>query len=123
MNCTTKMSVIDTLKSISRGNLTRKVSVRQNDYTGEEVKEINHMIEALSHLILRFKNNHEKLVSALKEVTGNIESVDTRRNVHEALQIAKRDSEFITEDLALFELDNRFRVKQTFAVEMGAIHQ
>jgi len=109
----------NTLKSISRGNLTRKVSVRQSDYMGREGEEINHMIEALSHLILRFKNNHDKLVSALKETTRHIEDVDARRNVDEALQIAKRETEFVTEDLALFELDSRFRVKQTAA---GMIH-
>jgi len=103
-----------TFKRMSAGDLTRKVSVRQSDYMNVEMNKINHMVEGLSHLVFRIRNNYGRLISVLEEAMSQIEDPDARRNVDAAMEIVRKEAKFVTEDLALFELDNEKEGKSVF---------
>jgi methyl-accepting chemotaxis protein len=95
-----------TFKRVSSGDLTRKVFIRKNDFMDTEKNRINHMIDGLSHLVFRIRNNHRRLISVLEEAMSHIEDPGARRSVDSAMEIIRREAEFVTEDLALFEIDN-----------------
>lgn len=103
-----------TFKRMSAGDLTRIVSIRQSDYMNVEMNKINHMIEGLSHLVFRIRNNYGRLISVLEEAMSQIEDPDARRNVDAAMEIVRKEAKFVTEDLALFELDNEKEGKSAF---------
>jgi methyl-accepting chemotaxis protein len=56
---------------VSKGDLTRKIHLRQYDFLKNEALQINAMIDGLSNRVAKIKKENRLLISALKEVTDN----------------------------------------------------
>ncbi len=102
----------NTFKRLLVGDLTQKVSLREGDYMTSEKEKINHMIDGLSYLISRIRNNYEILTLALEEAINHVEDPDARKDVEKAIEFIKKEAQFVTEDLAIFKLDNEVIDKQ-----------
>jgi len=61
----------NSFKRIAKGDLTRKIRLRNYDFLKNEARQVNDMIVGLSHRVAEIKKENNLLVSALKEATDN----------------------------------------------------
>ena len=61
----------NSFEKVSKGDLTRKIQLRQYDFLKNEARQVNDMIDGLSNRVAEIKKENSLLVSALKEVTDN----------------------------------------------------
>jgi methyl-accepting chemotaxis protein len=89
-----------TFKKIARGDLTRKVFLRRNDFHKNEAAQVNDMIDSLSNYIMTFKKNHDLLMGTLEDImagemtpTERVNSLNTLKkhadNCHNQLSVFK----------------------------------
>ena len=107
--CGPIVNFTNTFIRVADGDLSRKVFLRQGDYLRKECDKVNHMIDALAGLITRIRADHGKLISALEEIMASVEDLDTKKKVEDALEIVKREAQFVSEDLSLFKIENSHR--------------
>jgi methyl-accepting chemotaxis protein len=89
-----------TFNRISQGDLTRKVSVRRNDFLKNEARQINEMIDALSARISAVKTANDRLLSALEHVGSSDIEKDMPEHV---LEIVKKHAHLCDKHLSEFK--------------------
>lgn len=94
----------NSFQRISRGDLTRKVFLRQGDYLKDECNRINEMIDGLAALIARFRSNHARLIVELEDTLSRVEDIHTRNEINEVLGLIKNQAAAVHDDLAIFQL-------------------
>ncbi len=102
--CGPLVNFTNTFKTISKGDLTRKVFLRQGDYLKKECQRINEMIDGLAILVSRFRDDHGKLITLLENAKGRAKDLETKRQVGKALEIIRREAQLVSEDIAVFKL-------------------
>jgi methyl-accepting chemotaxis protein len=89
-----------TFKKIARGDLTRKVFLRRNDFHKNEAAQVNDMIDSLSKHIMTIKKDHDLLMATLEDImagemtpTERVNSLNTLKkhadNCHDQLSVFK----------------------------------
>ena len=89
-----------TFKKIARGDLTRKVFLRRNDFHKNEAAQVNDMIDSLSKHIMTIKKDHDLLMATLEDImagemtpTERVNSLNTLKkhadNCHNQLSVFK----------------------------------
>ena len=91
-----------TFKKIAQGDLTRKVFLRRHDFHKNEAAQVNDMIDSLSNNIMTLIKDHDRLLSALKDVSGGKMALSENRNVLEEL---KKQVDICNEHLSIFKID------------------
>jgi len=104
--CGPLVNFIHTFKRLSEGDLTRKVFLRHGDLLRCECEKINDMIDAFAENLSAVQADSKKLLTALEDNLANVEDLDTRNKVEDALKIVKERAQSVTDDLAFFKLDN-----------------
>jgi len=99
------VNVTNTIKMVGKGDFTRKVSLRKNDYLENECRQINEMIEGLSSHISNIKENHVKLTSTLDKISESIKNINTQNEFEECLKEIRSKAELLAEDLSCFKLE------------------
>lgn len=94
-----------TFRRIMQGDFTRRVHLRRGDYWNEECERINAMLDSLSQFITKVKTSHERLMAVLEEVLKEVQDLDTKQKVAEALDIVKREALQVKEYLSVFRTD------------------
>lgn len=102
--CGPLVNFANTIKRITKGDLTRKIYLRRYDFLKEDGQCINEMIDVLSHIIGDTKEDHKKLLSALNEVTIKTTGSDEHQKSEEALKTAVKQAQVISEHLSIFKL-------------------
>jgi nitrate/nitrite-specific signal transduction histidine kinase len=65
--CGPLINIKNTIQEVARGNFTRKVYLRKNDFLKEEAATLNHMIDELSGYFEDIRENNVTLLAMLKE--------------------------------------------------------
>ena len=102
--CGPLVNFANTIKRITKGDLTRKIYLRRYDFLKKDGQYINEMIDALSRIIGDTKEDHKKLLSALNEVTIKTTGSDEHQKSEEALKTAVKQAQVISEHLSIFKL-------------------
>ena len=102
--CGPLINFSNSFKRISSGDLTRKIILRPNDFLNEEGGHINEMIDGLSRSIAALKEDSQRLVSAIDEVSGKAAGETEQKKSEEALEKVKMEARAIAEHLAKFKL-------------------
>jgi methyl-accepting chemotaxis protein len=61
------INIKSTIQEVARGNFTRKVYLRKNDFLKEEAATLNHMIDQLSGYFEDIKEENATLLAILEE--------------------------------------------------------
>jgi methyl-accepting chemotaxis protein len=93
-----------TFKKISQGDFTRKIFLRQYDFLKNEAAQVNDMIDSLSDHIMTLKNDHDRLLSTLKEVSG---SEMERAEYQNALEALRKQADICQNHLSVFKIDSK----------------
>ena len=64
--CGPLVNFVNSFKKISKGDLSRKIYLRRYDFLKDEARQLNEMIDGLSHKIAEIKNENMLLVSTLE---------------------------------------------------------
>lgn len=65
--CGPMINIKNTLQEVARGNFTRKVFLRRNDFLKEEAATLNHMIDQLSGYFEDIREDNASLFTMLEE--------------------------------------------------------
>jgi len=65
--CGPMINIKSTIQEVARGNFTRKVYLRKNDFLKEEAATLNHMIDQLSGYFEDIKEDNTTLLAILEE--------------------------------------------------------
>lgn len=102
--CGPLVNFSNTFKKISQGDLTRKIFLRQYDFLKNEAAQVNDMIDSLSNHIMTIKNDHDCLLSTLKEVSGNeMERVEYQNT----LETLRKQADICQNHLSVFKIDGK----------------
>ena len=93
-----------TFKKISQGDFTRKIFLRQYDLLKNEADQVNDMIDSLSDHIMALKNDHDRLLSTLKEVSG---SEMERAEYQNTLEVLKKQVDICQNHLSVFKTEGK----------------
>jgi len=102
--CGPLVNFSNTFKKISQGDLTRKIFLRRHDFLKNEAAQVNEMIDYLSDHIMTIKKNHDRLLSALKEMPeAEIEQGDYQNT----LETLKKQVDICHQHLSVFNIDGK----------------
>jgi nitrate/nitrite-specific signal transduction histidine kinase len=65
--CGPMINIKNTIQEVARGNFTRKVFLRKNDFLKEEAATLNHMIDQLSGYFEDIREDNASLLAMLEE--------------------------------------------------------
>ena len=65
--CGPMINIKNTMQEVARGNFTRKVYLRKNDFLKEEAATLNHMIDQLSGYFEDIREDKKTLLAVLEE--------------------------------------------------------
>ncbi len=99
--CGPLVNFSNTFQKITRGDLTRKIFLRRHDFLKHEAAQVNDMIDSLSERIMILKNDHERILSTLE----NMSEVDAQDGFQNMLQNLKKHIEIYTGHLSEFKTD------------------
>jgi methyl-accepting chemotaxis protein len=69
--CGPLVNVFNSIRQISRGDLTRKIFLRKYDFLKDEASQVNGMMDNLAALISGIKQENDLLLATLDSATGN----------------------------------------------------
>ena len=72
-----------TFRKIAQGDLTRKVTLRKNDYLKNECDMINAMIDGLSGIFTQIKNDQVELIDDLDQCVMKATDAETRQSLND----------------------------------------
>ena len=76
--CGPLINIKNTIQEVARGNFTRKVYLRKNDFLKEEAATLNHMIDQLSGYFEDIKEENTTLLAIIEEkLAANKQGVET----------------------------------------------
>jgi methyl-accepting chemotaxis protein len=104
--CGPLVNFSNTFQKITQGDLTRKIFLRRHDFLKNEAAQVNDMIDSLSERIMILKNDHERILSALE----NMSEVDVQDGFQNVPETLKKQIEIYTDHLSEFkteEIDDR----------------
>jgi methyl-accepting chemotaxis protein len=93
-----------TFKKISQGDFTRKIFLRQYDLLKNEADQVNDMIDSLSDHIMALKNDHDRLLSTLKKVSG---SEMERAEYQNTLEVLRKQADICQNHLSVFKINGK----------------
>ncbi len=99
-----------TFYKISNGDFTRNILLRKGDFLQKESEKINEINDSLAKHISDIKNSHEKLILAIEKAMSNINDVDSKKDITDALNIAKREAIIIKDNLSLFKITDKEKI-------------
>ena len=91
-----------TFKKITQGDLTRKVFLRRYDFHKNEAVQVNDMIDSLSSYIMTLEKDHDRLISALEDVSEGKMALSENQNVLEEL---RKQADIFHRHLSIFKID------------------
>lgn len=103
--CGPLVNFVNTFKNMSKGDLTRKVFIRRNDYLKVECEKINEMIEGISDILNQARKDQENLVSELRDLLEDIENTDTKEKLRSSIEAVMLKAKHVTDDLSRFTLE------------------
>lgn len=87
-----------TFQKISQGDLTRKISLRRKDFLHREASQVNAMTDALIQLIVKIKDDNDRLLLILEEATsGKCKDDQLKAKLSEAVKQAGRCKAHLSE--------------------------
>ena len=87
-----------TFQKISQGDLTRKISLRHKDFLHREASQVNAMTDALIQLIVKIKDDNDRLLLILEEATsGKCKDDQLEAKLSEAVKQAGRCKAHLSE--------------------------
>jgi methyl-accepting chemotaxis protein len=93
-----------TFEKVGRGDLTRKVYLRQQDHLKLESQRINTMVEGLTGRVQQIKKDGDRLLHLLEQAAADIESIGSRQHFETTLNTLKSEARQLTADLSKFKL-------------------
>ncbi len=84
--CGPLVNFSNTFKKVAQGDLTRKIYLRRYDFLKNEAAQVNDMIDALSEHIMTLRKDHDRLLSALEDVSEDKMEQVEYQNVLETLR-------------------------------------
>src|SRR5208337_1520026 len=70
-----------TLEKLAQGDLTRRVSLRRDDYFKKKSAQINQMIDGFSSIVNKLIEDHQALIQTLDTAIGHIEDLNTEEKL------------------------------------------
>ena len=102
------VNITNTIKMVSKGDFTRKVFLRKNDYLKNECRLINEMLESLSSYISKINHSHSALESTLNDISESVENLSTKKEFEACLAKIRNKTELLNKDLSRFKLNDDF---------------
>jgi methyl-accepting chemotaxis protein len=102
--CGPLVNFSNTFQRISQGDLTRKIFLRRKDFLKSEAAQVNDMIDFLSDRIMILKNDHDRLLSALEDMSGADMTQDEYQNALEGL---RKQADNFNKHLSQFKIEDR----------------
>jgi len=69
--CGPLVNIFNSIRQISRGNLTRKIFLRKYDFLQPEASQVNGMMDNLAAMITVIRQQNDLLLATLDNATGN----------------------------------------------------
>jgi methyl-accepting chemotaxis protein len=103
--CGPLVNFVHSFKTVSKGDLTRRIYLRRYDFLNDEARHLNEMIDGLSKQIADIKKENKMLVSNLEEAAnpGASQSINSS-----ALRDAQKHAAACRQLLANFKLSEEF---------------
>jgi methyl-accepting chemotaxis protein len=101
--CGPLVNFSNTFKKVTQGDLTRKSYLRRYDFLKNEAAQVNDMIDSLSDHIMTIKKDHDRLLSALEDMSG---AEMERGEYQNALETLKKQVDICHNHLSIFKLDS-----------------
>lgn len=101
--CGPLVNFAHTFDRLARGDLTRKVHLRNGDYLSSECEKINHMIDGISDIINRLQGDHHKLMITLQDIKEQVNGIDTKEKIEVLLEMISQEAKHIADTLACFK--------------------
>jgi methyl-accepting chemotaxis protein len=108
--CGPLVNFTHTFNKLTEGDLTRRVRLRNHDYLKSEGERINSMIEGISGIITRLVTDHERLMITLQDLKEQARDLDTKDRFEVALEMIRKDAEYVSMTLSHFKMENRSRI-------------
>jgi len=102
--CGPLINFVNTFKCISRGDFSRKIHLRPNDFLKEEGQHINQIIDEMSQRVGIIRQDFHRLLRSLNAATVKTNSADEQKQAAVALETAKKQAETIDKHLSVFKL-------------------
>lgn len=103
--CGPLVNFVKTFKKISEGDLTRKIFLRRYDFLQNEAIQVNDMMDGLSSLVAKIKNENSLLLSMLQEAAGGAK---IPQETDAALKKAAEHANQCRQHLSKFILSEKF---------------
>ena len=100
--CGPLVNFSNTFQKIIQGDLTRKIFLRRHDFLKNEAAQVNEMVDSLSGRIMILKRDHDRLLSALEDMSKAEMAQDEYQNVLETL---KKQADICIQHLSEFKID------------------
>jgi nitrogen fixation/metabolism regulation signal transduction histidine kinase len=99
--CGPLVNFSNTFKKISEGDLTRKIFLRQYDFLKNEAAQVNDMIDSLSVHLMMLKKDHDRLLSAVEDLSG---AEMEPEEYQDAVETLKKQADICQKHLSVFKL-------------------
>ncbi|MBE9529660.1 MAG: methyl-accepting chemotaxis protein [Proteobacteria bacterium] len=94
--CGPMINIKNTMQEVARGNFTRKVYLRKNDFLKEEAATLNHMIDQLSGYFEEIREDNKTLLAMLEEkLDANKHGVEINPILNEVKANAMHTRDFL----------------------------
>jgi len=100
--CGPLVNFSNTFKKIAQGDFTRKVFLRRYDFLKNEAAQVNDMIDSLSNYIMALRKDHDRLLSAMEDISGGKMDLSENQKVIEAL---RKQADICHKHLSIFKID------------------
>ncbi len=106
--CGPMINIKNTIEEIAKGNFTRKVCLRKNDFLKEEAKTVNYMIDQLSGRFEDIKEeNHKLLIMVEEKLAANKQGLEINSILNEVKEKAMHAREIL--DTVIIDRD-KYRI-------------
>ena len=93
-----------TLEKIAKGDLTRRVSLRRDDYFKKKSTQINHMIDGFSSIVNKLIEDHRALIQTVDTAIGHIEDLNTEEKLRSSLEAIRQGAHNLKNGLSQFKI-------------------
>jgi methyl-accepting chemotaxis protein len=93
-----------TLEKIAKGDLTRRVSLRKDDYFKRKSTQINHMIDGFSSIVNKLIEDHQALIQTVDTAIGHIEDLNTEEKLRSSLEDIRQGAHNLKNSLSQFRI-------------------
>ena len=93
-----------TFEKLAKGDLTRRVILRRDDYFKKKSTQINQMIDGFSSIVNKLIEDHQALIQTVDTAIGHIEDLNTEEKLRSSLEAIRQGAHNLKNGLSQFKI-------------------